>query len=171
MPAPRIPTMVETISKYHPEMIVDMYTPDYDGLVWRNADPLPLVDDIQGHQLAHYKEICLTELSIELEKKIKGGFISTALGDQYFYDSDDEGTINLMGSVMAGQDMPYACDLVSTGQRDYYMHTALQFQMVFGDGANHKLYQYQLHHTYRVQIWMATSIAEVATIFETYEAI
>ncbi|WP_061243674.1 hypothetical protein [Leptospira interrogans] len=71
------------------------------------------------------------------ESKIIAGFTSSALGAPYFYTSDRDDQLNLVGLVSLNSSVSYKC----TDQnevKEYRNHTANQIKQVLSDGAIRK---------------------------------
>ena len=81
------------------------------------------------------KSAKIIELKIATSTAINSGFMSSALGAPYRYDSTlPQDQINLLGAVLSGMDVNYTCT-ASSGVKSQVMHTAAQLQQVFKDGA------------------------------------
>lgn len=71
----------------------------------------------------------------EYERAMTAGFISSALGTDHRYASDESSQIKLVGAVAAGVDGPYECVAVASGEAVFPVHTLAQLRQVLGDGA------------------------------------
>ncbi|EMO13567.1 hypothetical protein LEP1GSC165_1498 [Leptospira santarosai str. CBC523] len=71
------------------------------------------------------------------ESKITSGFASTALGASYFYSSDRDDQLNLVGLVSLNAPVLYKCT-DENGVKEYRNHTANQIKQVLNDGAIRK---------------------------------
>ncbi|EMJ49341.1 hypothetical protein [Leptospira santarosai] len=71
------------------------------------------------------------------EQKIVSGFASTALGASYFYSSDRDDQLNLVGLVSLNASVLYKCT-DKDGIKEYRNHTADQIKQVLNDGAIRK---------------------------------
>ncbi|MDI7224049.1 hypothetical protein [Leptospira santarosai] len=71
------------------------------------------------------------------EQKIVSGFASTALGESYFYSSDRDDQLNLVGLVSLNSSVSYKCT-DQNGIKEYRNHTANQIKQVLSDGAIRK---------------------------------
>jgi len=163
-----IPTYVQTLAKYHSDIEVSAGGFNYEDIVWEKGTPLPK-EEMDAHRLEYAIETCVNEyIDKHLQTKLANGITSTALGEEYRYDSNMEGTINLMGMVLAGQDNYFACTNVATGIRDYHLHTPLQFQQVMSDGASQNLSRYSVAHGYRQTIRNATDLETIRATTEAY---
>ncbi|EMP01329.1 hypothetical protein [Leptospira santarosai] len=71
------------------------------------------------------------------ESKITSGFASIALGASYFYSSDRDDQLNLVGLVSLNAPVLYKCT-DENGVKEYRNHTANQIKQVLNDGAIRK---------------------------------
>ncbi|EKT88344.1 hypothetical protein [Leptospira santarosai] len=71
------------------------------------------------------------------ESKITAGFASTALGTPYFYSSDRDDQLNLVGLASLNASVLYKCT-DDDGIKEYRNHTADQIKQVLNDGAVRK---------------------------------
>ncbi|WP_061236543.1 hypothetical protein [Leptospira santarosai] len=76
------------------------------------------------------------------ESKITSGFASTALGVLYFYTSDRDDQLNLVGLVSLNASVLYKCT-DENGIKEYRNHTADQIKQVLADGAARKTFLLQ----------------------------
>ncbi|MDI7185563.1 hypothetical protein QMM42_04935 [Leptospira santarosai] len=76
------------------------------------------------------------------EQKIVSGFASTALGASYFYSSDRDDQLNLVGLVSLNASVLYKCT-DKDGIKEYRNHTADQIKQVLADGAARKTFLLQ----------------------------
>ncbi len=74
------------------------------------------------------------EISDLCRSKIVSGIVSSALGEAYIYPSEEIDQQNLAAKVISGRDSKFKCTKVSTGIKDWYMHTAAQLKLAFQDG-------------------------------------
>lgn len=72
------------------------------------------------------------------ENKIVSGFVSSALGAHYFYNSDRDDQLNLVGLVSLNLSVTYKCTELESGVKEYRNHTANQIKQVLSDGAIRK---------------------------------
>ncbi|EMO14507.1 hypothetical protein QMM53_14870 [Leptospira santarosai] len=76
------------------------------------------------------------------ESKITSGFASTALGTPYFYSSDRDDQLNLVGLASLNASVLYKCT-DKDGIKEYRNHTADQIKQVLNDGAIRKTFLLQ----------------------------
>lgn len=74
------------------------------------------------------------EVARMCRSKIIGGIVSSALGEPYLYPSEEVDQQNLAAKVISGRDGYFKCTKVSTGIKDWYLHSAAQFKSAFQDG-------------------------------------
>ena len=83
----------------------------------------------------------IEEINKACEIEIISGFTSTALGDEYLYQSDRDDQLNLMGLVANQKDNYLKCGIYENKKFnwDYKIHTIDQLKNVLADGAEYKL--------------------------------
>jgi len=155
-----------------------------------SGDPTVYANLVSSQQLPTEAEIIeswtgvvrnqrITELSELCEQFIMAGFISEAMGQPYFYDSEIVDQINLIGAYMmthAGMAVPYAARNMSTGVKEYYVHDGQQMTQVLTDGALWKLFYLNKFHNKRQYLLSLTypenSIEDImAVTWDSVEAI
>ncbi|EMY78890.1 hypothetical protein LEP1GSC060_0789 [Leptospira weilii serovar Ranarum str. ICFT] len=109
------------------------------------------------------KESLLRSLQSICESKIVSGFYSSALGAPYYYGSDRDDQLNLIGSVSLNVNVPYKC-AGSDGFKEYRIHTAEQIKRVLNDGAIRKIFLLQRAGELKTRIQEASSWEELSTI-------
>lgn len=111
---------------------------DGDGVrieSWNDPRPQPSQAELDAAILLVEKSAKMDELKRICTQYINSGFISSALGSAYTYDSAlPQDQINLLGAKLSGVDVNYTCTN-STGTKAQVMHTAAQISQVFADGA------------------------------------
>lgn len=160
-------TYLDVISEYYPDIEVFIIGADvsYSAIQW--VDPTKIIDQstLDLKILEMSRNLKISELSTACEQAIIGGFNSNALGLNYLYDAAEEDQINLIGACTTttptsaapdGYSIYYACRNVSTGIKEYMLHTHSQLRQVMNDGATFKLQQLQKFHTKRVYVQSAT---------------
>jgi len=79
-------------------------------------------------------EIKEREIREECEKSIRSGFVSNALGSDYFYSSfKDEDQLNLLSAYTSGTSIMYACKNLQTNEKKMLLHSSDQIKKVFND--------------------------------------
>lgn len=106
----------------------------------------------------------IREIETAYEDTVHTCFPSNSLGSVYWYHSDLEGHVNLIGAVLANQDVPYRCSLTKMGALSFITHTAAQIQQVFQDGVTIKIGAIQNRATKLAAVESATTVAEVEAI-------
>jgi len=159
----------------------------YDKINWTDTSiPKPTKSQLDLEwsilEIRLEMEAKLLELSTLAGLDVVAGFKSSALGSVYFYDSDPDSQVNLIGLVtkLRGiKDLSYnptsklytnptdwfpvrvnATDL----QKTYTSHTLSQLDTVIQDGANFKLQVLQTFNNLKDQVLACTSIAEIRNI-------
>lgn len=135
---------------------------NYSAIQWVSV-PISQVD-LDAAYLAEVKTDKILELSVAAESEIINGFASTALGTEYWYDSEPEDQLNLVGSVASGDDMYYACRVGQGGTKQYLLHTHLQLQAVLQSGRDIKLAVLQKFTTKRDAVLACSTEAQVSAI-------
>ncbi|WP_016761230.1 DUF4376 domain-containing protein [Leptospira weilii] len=97
------------------------------------------------------------------ESKIVSGFTSSALGSPYFYDSDRDDQLNLVGLVSLNSSVPYKCT-DSNSVKEYVNHSAQQIKQVLSDGAIRKTFLLQKVSDLKSAIQSALTIEEIDQI-------
>jgi len=161
----------------------------YDKINWKDiVIPKPTLAQLDA-------EWSILEIRLEMESKLISmsnsagldiitGFRSSALGTSWFYDSDPDSQVNLIGLVtkLRGiKDISYdtvtktyanpdpidwfpvranATDL----QKSYTRHTLSQLNVVIQDGANFKLTVLQTFNNLKNQVMACTTIPDIRNI-------
>lgn len=137
----------------HSGYVVEATDPtDYNTIVWEITETRTTMDEenevvvdtkvpvtpIPIEELeALFKAMELEKLKVDVAEKITQGYVSDALGSNHIYNSTIESQINIIGAVMAGVDMYYAC-IDENGVKDMRLHTTEQIKKVFADGVIYK---------------------------------
>lgn len=137
----------------------------YDGkkLVSILADSL-LTD---GELLAKAKQSKLVELEALCETQIISGFVSSALGSEHWYKSEQIDQLNLIGVVTGGTDDYFKSGIKDTQgviAWDWVLHTSAQLKQVLNDGKNVKTTLLQKLTMQKAQVDLATTLAEVEAV-------
>lgn len=80
----------------------------------------------------------LVRVNTDFKNHVEDEFSSDALGSTYWYTSDHESQVNLIGATIAGMDLNYRCSTTKGGTKTFQAHTAAQIATVFGDGLSYK---------------------------------
>lgn len=160
-----IKNYLEVIGEHYPGTVC--YTSgspfDYNSIVWESTS-IPQAE-LDAVRLTCYKTTKIAEFSAICKAEIEGGFVSSALGSPYWYKSEIEDQLNLVGAVAAHSDLQFPCRVGSiTADKQYVLHTAAQLQMVIADGITLKLSTMQKLNDKKIAIMAATSIAAVDLI-------
>lgn len=169
---------ITCLGKYYPTVFASCVGDStvYSNLLWESGDDIPaktvldnkIFEDLQNSAIAALSTIC--------GNIITAGFISSALGSTYMYDSEDVDQINLIGATTTvgptaanpdGTSMWYAVRPVVDGiteAKTYMLHTYAQLRQVMDDGANYKLGLLMNFNTKRYYIGIATTPDEVSAI-------
>lgn len=97
------------------------------------------------------------------ELAITSGFTSTALGEEFLYNSQVEDQLNLSGIIQAAIDSPYACR-DAQGVKAYRPHTAAQLREVGNDFTAFKLQLLQRSHDLKQLLDQALAAGDLAAI-------
>lgn len=156
---------LEVISEYYPG--TSCYTSgdpnDYASIAWDGA-PIPQAE-LDVHRLGDYKLDKINEFSLIARAEIEGGFESSALGSPYWYKSEVEDQLNLIGAVSSHADLIFPCRVGSIdADKQYLLHTASQLQAVLADGTTIKLAAMQKLNTKKADILAAVDQAAVDLI-------
>ncbi len=106
----------------------------------------------------------IVEIEAAYEDTVHTSFQSNALGTVYWYISDLEGHVNLIGAVLANQTVPYRCSTTKGGQLEFRDHTATQINQVFQDGVTIKIGAISNRAIKLADIDAATTVAAVEAI-------
>ena len=152
------------ISTYYPgtQCSTSSSIDDYDSIQWV-SDPIPK-EDLDLIYLVQIKTEKIIELSVDAEGEIINGFVSSALGSPYWYDSQPEDQLNLIGSVSSGDDMYYACRETLDSMKQYLLHTHEQLKQVVRDGRDVKLSVLQKFNDKRNAVLGCTTQQQVDAI-------
>ena len=140
----------------------------YSDIMWNGATPISQ-DALDALILAAVKRERILDLSDSAHGEIISGFLSNALGSGYYYDSDQEDQLNLIGAVASGASIPFSCRQALGGAKQYMIHTAAQLLQVLNDGKNVKLAVLQKFSIKKDIILAASDIIAVEAI--TWESI
>ena len=129
-----------------------------DGKIWRLRTD---ADD-----LADSKKTKIAELKAAVEKTIKGGFDSSALGAAHTYDSEQHNIDWIQAAVLSGAKTQITCDdgtgaATSKKPRE---HTAAQCKQVLKDGMAKLLAHKTRFRTLRDQVNAAADVAGVVAV-------
>jgi len=122
---------------------------------------------LQQQLLFLSKENKINEINSACKKDIIGGFLSSALGSEYIYQSEPVDQINLMGVVIAGNDSIFKCgEKNSEGNItwSYKKHTIDQLKQVLSDGKKHKLALLEKANDLKNKVRNAKTVDEVKNI-------
>ena len=129
-----------------------------DGDVWRLRTP---ADD-----LADAKKAKIAELKAAVEKAIKSGFSSSALGQAHTYDSEQHNIDWIQAAVLSAAKTKITCD-DGTGQatsKTPREHTAAQCKTVLTDGMAKLLTRKTRFRTLRDEVNGAADVRAVEAI-------
>ncbi|EKO62461.1 hypothetical protein LEP1GSC082_4473 [Leptospira kirschneri str. H2] len=94
------------------------------------------------------------------ESKIIAGFTSSALGRPYFYSSDRDDQLNLVGLVSLNSSVSYKCT-DQNAVKEYRNHTANQIKQVLNDGAIRKTLLLQKAASLKVSLQSIETVDEL----------
>ena len=119
--------------------------------------------------LQQAKDYKSQELNTNCDATICGGFTSTALGTEHYYQSGRDDQLNLLGLKIAGVDANWKTGTIQADGITILWelntpHTASQIQQVFSDGVTFKMTQLEKCDTLKKQVDSATTVAEVEAI-------
>lgn len=127
---------------------------------WSEIEPL-----LNEYKISSSKTRKLTELSTACSDAIRAGFVSDALGYDYWYSTaKDEDQVNLTFSSLSGLDQKFVCTEVSTGIKSLRMHTGDQMQKVGQDGAKAKTDLIEIYYEKVAAVEAATTTEEIEAI-------
>ena len=145
------PSYIETISRFYPDISAYTVGSEYSDIVWQNGGPVQQ-NILDNDVLTLTKEYKIRELSGFCENAIVSGFLSSALGHDHIYDSEEVDQINILGALLStfpnplqpdGGTIYYACRDADEDMKEYEPHTFYQIMKVVQDGAAFKLMQLQ----------------------------
>lgn len=117
--------------------------------------------------LTELKQDKTNKINLACQQEIIGGFISSALGEPHKYDSDIIDQLNFMQAYaiakIKSQPVPYRI-WSNDGTKQFYPHTAEQFEIAYQDGAIIKAQALQKCATLKAQIELATTQEELEAI-------
>ncbi|MDO6383411.1 hypothetical protein [Leptospira santarosai] len=96
--------------------------------------------------------------------KVISGFESDALGSAYYYDSNVDDQLNLIGLVSLNASVQQKCADIQNGVKTYREHTAEQIRQVLADGAILKSIYLQRSAALKKEIGNAKSLSELEQI-------
>lgn len=143
---------------------------DYDSIVFVDESNPPTKTQLEQDFLSWCKQLKVEEMSEACRLSIVSGFVSSALGTAYIYDSDMEDQINLAGAYIvtlpnannpSGSSIPYACRDQTTMVKSYITHSNEQLLQVLQEGAARKLLLLQTFNELRDDINAATDLQQV----------
>ena len=129
-----------------------------DGEVWRLRTP---ADD-----LAEAQQAKIAELKAAVEKAIKSGFESAALGAGHQYDSEQHNVDWIQAAVASGNKTHITCDDLKgeAKSKQPREHTAAQCKTVLTDGMAKLLVRKTRFRTLREQVDVAADVRAVEAI-------
>lgn len=134
--------------------------------VWRDGgwqDDIPAV--VEKFYTEQHKGI-----NSACEIAITAGFSSAALGSTHIYSSQLDDQLNLMGAILRGLDMPYACR-DEQGHKEFRLHTIEQLRRVGDDFSQAKLQLLQRANQLKQLLDAARAAADVDALAAiTWEA-
>ena len=113
--------------------------------------------------LPKMKELKIQNFSKNCESEIINGFTSNALGEVYYYQSNRDDQLNLIGVVTAGEDTLYKSSL-DNQIWEYKLHTINQLKKVLSDGKAIKTNLLQKFTNLKNQIISTQNIEELEGI-------
>ena len=137
--------------------LADGQTLIQEGETWRLRTP---ADD-----LADAKKTKIAELKAAVEKVIKSGFSSSALGQAHTYDSEQHNIDWIQAAVLSGKKTQITCD-DGTGAKSKKPreHTTAQCKTVLTDGMAKLLTRKTRFRTLREQVDVAADVRAVEAI-------
>ena len=149
---------IETLATFHSNVGVSAADAcDYNTINWQGNTPIAKTT-LEGEWLDIYKAEYIEAMSQQARADIVDGFQSLALGGSpggYWYDSEEEDQLNLIGSASAGDDMNYSCRDTQGGTKTYRLHTHEQLLQVVRDGRDVKLGILQTFNTKKAAVLAA----------------
>lgn len=135
----------------------------YSDIIWGANTPIDQTT-LDVLILAAVKRERILDLSNFAYVDITSGFSSSALGAVYYYDSEQEDQINLIGAVTSASSVPFSCRTTPTSSKSYLTHTTAQLLQILNDGKTFKLTILQKYSTKKNNVLAAIGITEVEAI-------
>ena len=138
--------------------LTDGQTLIQDGQTWRLRTD---ADD-----LADARQSKIAELKVAVEKAIKSGFSSSALGQAHTYDSEQHNVDWIQAAVACGKKTKITCDdgKSTATSKQPREHTAAQCKTVLTDGMARLLTRKTRFRTLRDKVNAAADVAAVEAI-------
>lgn len=92
---------------------------------------------------------------------ITGGYINSALGEPYEYDTELESQFNFKAILDLQTDSLYRCKRISTGVKTFVMHTYSQLQQIYNGFLQYKMSILQQADTHKNAIATLTTASEI----------
>ena len=148
----------------------------YENIIYERGSPLPSQDEMDLCGLTNAQNIQVSQLSDSCRQEIIAGFMSSALGSQYFYASKLEDQVNLITSITCtapgvlnaeavSQDYPVrevVLDVVKP--KEWITHTYLQLLQVLRDFNTHREAALATFAQKKKCVLLATSIDQVELV-------
>jgi len=120
-------------------------------------------DDGWVRSAAALFESQLLAINQACERVVTAGFMSSALGEPHFYDSQLYDQLNLTGAILRGADMPFSCR-DGSGGRKFCLHSAAQLRQVGDDFTLYKMELLQKANQLKLLLDQALAAADVAAL-------
>lgn len=152
--------------------IADCACSETEGRVtsWRHPTlPEPTKTELETaiaqFMLQQARSEALAVLSAACQAEITAGVISSALGAEHLYGSDEKDQANLLGAIaLTLEPIPYTCTEVATGEKAMRNHTRSQLQTLLQDAAFRRIRLQQRYEALRVVIEQATTLETIAAV-------
>ena len=157
---------VDIIAEYFPtyEVRCDGDPAIYANIVWE-ADSISQAE-LDATHLSDYKSKKIMEFAEFANNEIIKGFVSSALGNPYFYDSELEDQINLIGAVTSASEMYYSCREYTKGYQTIDFAGA-----IVGTNSTGLLNDGTLYTAEMVIDGNSTYISEAGSLMQTFDAL
>jgi len=137
----------------------------YNTLIHSGGDPIPSIEALNVAILSKRKIEKITAFSDNARNEIVNGFLSSALGTSFYYDSQPEDQLNLVGVVASFQESLYPCRSNGpTSPKEYRLHTHAQLLQILYEGKNIKLVILEKFNNKKALVISVTTIEELDTV-------
>lgn len=106
---------IELIGEFYPtaKATVVGNSSDYNNINWETTAISK--EELDLAYLTRIKTLKILDFSEKARQEVTMGFYSNALGSPYYYDSEPEDQLNLIGAVATAQNIPYSCRASTQG--------------------------------------------------------
>jgi len=115
-------------------------------------------------KLIDTKSKAIANINTSCKNEIISGFISSALGVEHFYESEETDQLNLVGAVSSGIAQPFKCSGDNGQTWGYEIHTADQLKQLLQDGAVVKATHLQKANQLKDEIAGAATLEQLEAI-------